>query len=102
MWLNSKIEALKPVILEQIFVVKKYLEEKHLSVRDCDYVESLKEEIKYLSAENQMKKRKKKKRKRKKRNIYLIARILLWLQRLNHQREIRKHPQRIFARCSRS
>ena len=84
MWLNSEIEALKPVILEQIFVVKKYLEEKHLSVRDCDYVESLKEEIKYLRAENQMKKRK-----RKKRNIYLNARILLWLQSLNHQREIR-------------
>ena len=55
MQLNSEIEALKSFFLEQIFVVKKSLEEKHLSVRDCDYVESLKEEIKYLRAENQMK-----------------------------------------------
>ena len=46
MWLNAKTEA---------FVVKKSLEEKHQSVGDCDHVEYLKEEIKYLRAENQMK-----------------------------------------------
>ena len=55
MWLKSEIEALKSFFLEQIFVVKKSLEEKHLSVGDCDHVKSLKEEIKYLRAENQMK-----------------------------------------------
>ena len=55
MRLNSEIEALKSFFLEQIFVVKKSLEEKHLSVGDCDHVKSLKEEIKYLRAENQMK-----------------------------------------------
>ena len=38
-----------------MFVVKKSLEEKDQSVGDCDHVESLKEEIKYLRAENQMK-----------------------------------------------
>ena len=54
MRLNSKIEALKSFFLEQIFVVKKSVEEKHLSIRDCDLVESLKEEIKYVRAENQM------------------------------------------------
>ena len=54
MRLNSEIEALKSFFLEQIFVVKKSLEEKHLSIGDCDHVESLKEEIKYLKAENQM------------------------------------------------
>ena len=53
MWLNSEIEALKSFFLEQIFVVKKFLEEKHLSVGDCDLVQSLKEEIKYLRAETQ-------------------------------------------------
>ena len=54
MRLNSKIEPLKSFFLEQIFVVKKSVEEKHLSIRDCDLVESLKEEIKYVGAENQM------------------------------------------------
>ena len=48
-------KALKSFFLEQIFVVKKSLEEKHQSVGDCNYVESLKKEIKYLIAENQMK-----------------------------------------------
>ena len=55
MWLKSEIETLKSFFLEQIFVVKKSLEEKYLSVGDCDHVKSLKEEIKYLRAENQMK-----------------------------------------------
>ena len=53
MQLNSKIEPLKSFFLEQIFVVRKSVEEKHLSIRDCDLVESLKEEIKYVGAENQ-------------------------------------------------
>ena len=55
MQLNSEIEALKFFFLEQIFFVKKSLEEKHLPVGDWDHVESLKEEMKYLRAENQMK-----------------------------------------------
>ena len=55
MRLNSEIGALKSFFLKQIFIAKKSLEEKHLSVGDCDHVESLKEEIKYLRAENQMK-----------------------------------------------
>ena len=55
MRLNVEIEALKFFLLEQIFVVKKSLEVKHESVGDCDHVESLKEEVKYLRAENQMK-----------------------------------------------
>ena len=55
MRLNSEVEALKSFFLEQIFVVKKSLEVKHQSVGDCDHVESLKEEIKYVRAENQMK-----------------------------------------------
>ena len=55
MRLNAEIEALKSFFLEQIFVVKESLEEKHQSVRNCNHVESLKEEIKYLRAENQMK-----------------------------------------------
>ena len=55
MRLNSEIEALKSFFFEQIFVVKKSLAEKHLSLGDCDHVESLKEEIKCLKAENQMK-----------------------------------------------
>ena len=55
MRLNAEVEALKSFFLEQIFVVKKSLEEKHQSVGDCNRVESLKEEIKYLRAENQMK-----------------------------------------------
>ena len=46
MRLNSEIEALKSFFLEQIFVVKKSVEEKHLSFGDCDLVEFLKEEIK--------------------------------------------------------
>ena len=50
--LNAEIEALKFFFLEQIFVVKNSLEVKHHSVGDCDHVESLKEEIKYLRAEN--------------------------------------------------
>ena len=54
MRLNSEIEALKSFFLEQIFVVKKSVEEKHLSIRDCDLIQSLKEEIKYVRAENQM------------------------------------------------
>ena len=53
--LNAEIEALKCFFLEQIFVVKKSLEEKHRSVGGCNHVESLKEDIKYLRAENQMK-----------------------------------------------
>ena len=52
---NAEIDALKLFFLEQIFVVKKSLEEKHQSVGDSNHVESLKEEIKYLRAENQMK-----------------------------------------------
>ena len=55
MRLNSEIEALKSFFFEQIFVVKKSLAEKHLSLGDCNHVESLKEEIKCLKAENQMK-----------------------------------------------
>ena len=55
MWLNSEIEALKSFFLEQTIVVKKYLEEKHVCVGDCNHVEPLKEEIKYLRAENQTK-----------------------------------------------
>ena len=53
--LKAKIDVLKSFFLEQMFVAKKYLEEKHQSVGDCHHVESLKEEIKYLRAENQMK-----------------------------------------------
>ena len=52
---NSEIEASKSFFLDQTFFVKKFLEEKHLSVGDCDHVESLKEEIKYFRAETQMK-----------------------------------------------
>ena len=54
MRLNSEIEALKFFFLERIFFVKKSLEEKHLPVGNWDHIESLKEEIKYLRAENQM------------------------------------------------
>ena len=54
MRLNSEIEALKFFFLEQIFFVKNSLEKKHLPVGDWDHVESLKGEIKYLRAENQM------------------------------------------------
>ena len=53
--LNAEIEALKSFFLEQIFVVKTSLEEKHQSAGDCNHVESLKEEIKYFREENQMK-----------------------------------------------
>ena len=52
--LNAEIETLKSFFLGQIFVVKKSLEQKHQSVGGCNHVESLKEEIKYLRAENQM------------------------------------------------
>ena len=53
--LNAEIETLKSFFLEQIFVVKKSLKEKHQSVGGWDHVESLKEEIQYLRAENQIK-----------------------------------------------
>lgn len=54
MRLNAEIEALK-YFFEQVFVAKKSLEEKHQSVGDSNYVGSLKDKIKYLRAENQMK-----------------------------------------------
>ena len=54
MRLNAEIEALKS-FFEQVFVAKKSLEEKHQSVGDSNYVGSLKDKIKYLRAENQMK-----------------------------------------------
>ena len=49
---NKGIEILLPWAK---FVVKKSLEEKHISIGDCDLVESLKDEVKYLRAENQIK-----------------------------------------------
>ena len=52
MRLNVELEALKSFFLEQIFLVKKSLEGKHQLVGDCNYVESLKEKIKYLGAED--------------------------------------------------
>ena len=55
MRLNSEIEALKSFFLEQIFVVKNSLKEKHLLIGDCDLVVSLQWKVKYLTAENQMK-----------------------------------------------
>ena len=55
MRLNAEIDTLQSFFFEQMFVVKKSLKEKHQSVGDCDHVESLKEEIQYLRAENQMK-----------------------------------------------
>ena len=55
MRLNAEIDTLKSFFLEQIFVVKKSLEEKHQSAGGWNHVESLKEEIQYLRAENQMK-----------------------------------------------
>ena len=54
MRLNAEIETLK-TFLEQIFIVKKCLEERHQSVGDCNCIEYPKDEIKYLRAENQMK-----------------------------------------------
>ena len=51
MRLNAEIDTLKSFFLEQIFVVKKLLEEKHQSVGGCDHVESSKEEMQYLRAE---------------------------------------------------
>ena len=55
MRLNAEIEALKSLFYEQVFVLKKLLQENHQSVGNCNYVESLKDKIKYLGAENQIK-----------------------------------------------
>ena len=94
MRLNSEIEALKSFFLEQMIVVKNYLEEKHLSVGDCHHVESLKEEIKYLRAENQTKTQC---------SHYVIAPILeSSIGNPKSNSPCKKHPQRIFEQCSRS
>ena len=55
MRLKAEIEALKSFFLGQIFAVKMSLEEKYQSAGDCNHVQSLKEEIKYPRAENEVK-----------------------------------------------
>ena len=50
--LNAELSTLKSLVLEQLYVIKKTVADLDMPSQNLDYVQCLKEEIKYLRQEN--------------------------------------------------